>query len=130
MASLRAKAPVVLPSMLMCDFGRLADEVARLEDAGTQGLHMDVMDGHFVPNFTYGMPLIAAVRKATRLAVDVHLMMSEPQKYLAQFRDAGADGLTIHIEAVPEPAETMETIRKLGMSAGLALNPPTPLAAI
>src|SRR4051794_14592238 len=116
--------------MLMCDFGRIADEVAKLEAAGAQALHMDVMDGHFVPNITYGMPVIAAVRKVTRLAIDVHLMISEPQKYLSQLRDAGSDGLTFHIEAVPDASPLLEKIRSLGMSAGLALNPPTPLSAI
>ncbi len=116
--------------MLMCDFGRLADEVAKLEAAGAQALHLDVMDGQFVQNITYGMPIIAAVRKATRLPVDVHLMISNPQNYLRQFRDAGADGCTIHIEAVPDALPVLDEIRSLGMSAGLALNPPTPLSAI
>ena len=120
----------MLPSLLLCDFARLADEVARLEDAGVEALHLDVMDGHFVPNLTYGPPIVAAVRSCTDLPLDVHLMISNPGDYLDEFRDAGADSLTIHIEAVPEPGRVLDRIRALGAISGLALNPPTPLSAV
>ncbi len=127
---LRAGAPVVLPSLLLCDFGNLEREVRRLEAAGVRGLHLDVMDGHFVPNLTYGMPFVATFRKLTDLPLDVHLMISEPEKYIEQFRDAGADSLTIHIEAVPDPAQILQQIRSLGAAAGLAVNPGTPVEAV
>ena len=129
-AKLGTRANVVLPSLLLCDFGHLADEVARLEAAGVQGFHLDVMDGHFVPNFTYGMTIVEAVRKATDLPLDVHLMIDSPGKYLESFRAAGSDQITIHIEAVADPRPLLEEIRALGAAAGLALNPPTPLADI
>ena len=128
--SLRTRAPAVLPSLLMCDFGRLAEEVARLEEAGVAALHLDVMDGHFVPNLSYGLPLVEAFRRMTKLPLDVHLMISNPGDYLARYRDAGADIMTIHVEAAPQPRPLLEKIRDLGAGAGLALNPPTPLSAI
>lgn len=128
--TLRHSAPAVLPSLLQCDFGNLAREVQRLEEAGVKGLHLDVMDGHFVPNFTYGMPIIRALRRLTDLPLDAHLMMSNPQDYLEAFRDAGADLLTIHVEAVDDPRVVLDKIRQLGMGAGIALNPDTPLAQI
>ena len=122
---LRTAGPVVLPSLLLCDFGNLEREVRRLEEAGVQGLHLDVMDGHFVPNLTYGMPLVAALRKLTSLPLDVHLMISSPSRYVSQFIDAGADILTIHAE-VDEPLEvTLKSIRLAGVGAGLAINPST-----
>src|SRR5687767_13571139 len=130
MSALRQAGPAVLPSLLLCDFSRLADEVARLEDAGVEALHLDVMDGHFVPNLTYGPPIVAAVRSCTNLPLDVHLMISNPGDYVEEFRDAGADCLTIHIEAVPDPLPVLDRIRTLGVSPGLALNPPTPLSAV
>jgi len=131
LAKLRvAAAPVVLPSLLKCDFGHLADQLAMLEQGGAQALHLDVMDGHFVPNLTYGFPLVEAMRKATRLPLELHLMIENPGQYLSRYRDAGADGMTIHIEAVPDPSETLGEIRDLGAAAGLALNPPTPVSAI
>jgi ribulose-phosphate 3-epimerase len=129
-ARLRAAAPAVLPSLLLCDFGNLEREVERLEEAGVRALHLDVMDGHFVPNFTYGMTIVEAVRRASGLPLDVHLMIEQPQRYIRQFCDAGADVLTIHIEAVPDPRPVLEEIRSLGALAGLALNPPTALSAI
>lgn len=130
LARLNASAPAVLPSMLQCDFGNLEREVHLLEEAGVPGLHLDVMDGQFVPNFTYGMTIVSAVRKLTTLPLDVHLMMVEPDRYLTQFRDAGADTLTIHVEASRDPAGDLGQIRELGMAAGLTLNPSTPLSAI
>jgi ribulose-phosphate 3-epimerase len=122
--------PVVLPSLLLCDFGHLADEIARLEAAGVRGLHLDVMDGHFVPNLTYG-PLVAdAVRKCTDLPLEVHMMISNPADYIRQFCDAGSDHLTFHIEAVADPRPVLDAIHDAGCTAGLAFNPPTPISAI
>jgi ribulose-phosphate 3-epimerase len=127
---LRKAAPGVLPSLLLCDFGNLEREVRRLEEAGAPALHLDVMDGHFVPNLTYGMPIVETVRRLTRLPVDVHLMIASPERYLSQFYDAGADVITIHREAVDDPRPVLEDIRNLGAGAGLALNPATPLEEI
>lgn len=128
--TLQAAAPVVLPSLLLCDFGNLEREIGKLEEAGVKALHLDVMDGVFVPNFTYGMTIVEAVRKLTDLPLGVHLMMQSPEKYLERFRDAGADILTFHVEAVDDPRPVLEEIRKLGLGAGLAINPPTPFAKV
>jgi ribulose-phosphate 3-epimerase len=127
---LREAAPVVLPSLLLCDFGNLEREIRTLEVAGVRALHLDVMDGNFVPNLTYGMPIVEACRRLTDLPIDVHLMISNPQNYVHQFYDAGADNLTIHVEAVPDPRPVLEQIRSLGAGAGLALNPATPLSDV
>lgn len=121
---------MVLPSLLLCDFGNLEREVRRLEDAGIKALHLDVMDGHFVPNLTYGMPIVAALRKLTPLPLDVHLMIAEPAKYVKQFIDAGADCLTIHVEVEQDLELTLESIRSGGVGAGIALNPVTPLKVV
>ena len=129
-ATLRAAAPAVLPSLLLCDFGNLAWEVERVEAAGVAALHLDVMDGHFVPNLTYGLPIVEAVRRASDLPVDVHLMIERPGDYLKLFRSAGADVLTIHAEAVDDPRPLLDEIRALGALAGLAINPTTPLSAV
>ena len=94
------------------------------------GLHLDVMDGHFVPNFTYGMPIVAAVRRLTELPLDVHLMIARPEQYVAEFYEAGADILTVHVEATRDPPQLLSQIRALGASAGIALNPGTPLATL
>jgi ribulose-phosphate 3-epimerase len=125
--SLRRAAPGILPSLLLCDFGNLQAEVARLEEAGVPALHLDVMDGVFVPNLTYGMPIVEALRRLTDLPLDVHLMISDPARYLPAFRDAGADLVTFHVEAVRDPRQVLEGARELGLGAGLALNPLTPL---
>ena len=130
LAELRASAPAILPSLLRCDFGNLAREVARLEEAGVGGLHLDVMDGNFVPNLTYGMPIVEGIRGLTELPLDVHLMIDQPQRYARQFFEAGADIITFHVEAVGEPRELLEQIRGWGAGAGLALNPSTPLARL
>ena len=116
--------------MLMCDFGHLADEVTRLEDAGTQAFHLDVMDGHFVPNLTYGLTIVEAVRKCTELPIDAHLMIGNPAEYVERYVDAGADSVTIHIEAIDDPTSVLMNIRSRGAAAGLALNPPTPIESI
>jgi len=130
LAELHSAVPLVAPSLLACDFGNLRAEIGRLEEAGAAILHLDVMDGHFVPNLSIGLPIVEAVRRATDLPLDVHLMISEPAGYLKQFRQAGADLITIHIEAVPQPSELLERIRCLGAGAGLSLNPPTPVKRI
>lgn len=127
MSQLRDRAPVILPSLLLCDFGNLEREVRRLEDGGARALHLDVMDGHFVPNFTYGMPIVEAFRKLTELPLDVHLMVTEPTRYLKAFREAGADLITVHAEAVESPGDVLREIRSLGACSGLAINPATPI---
>jgi ribulose-phosphate 3-epimerase len=129
-SQLRSQRPAILASILASDFGRLRDEIEAAEAAGVAAIHVDVMDGHFVPNISFGIPILEAVRRTTDLPVDVHLMISNPAKYVDAFRKAGADNITIHIEAVPEPRPLLEKIRSLGAGAGLAFNPPTPLAAI
>jgi ribulose-phosphate 3-epimerase len=108
----------------------LEREVREVEAASVPALHLDVMDGHFVPNLSIGVPIVEAVRRITELPLDVHLMISEPAKYIEPFRKAGADSMTIHVEAVADPRPLLDRIRSLGAMAGLALNPPTPLSAI
>jgi ribulose-phosphate 3-epimerase len=129
-AELREGPPVVLPSLLLCDFGNLASEVRAVEAAGARALHLDVMDGVFVPNITYGMPIVEAVRRVTDLPLDVHLMISRPSDHIDAFIDAGASVLTIHAEAVDDPRPLLEHIRSRDAVAGLAVNPPTPLEGI
>jgi ribulose-phosphate 3-epimerase len=130
LSELRSASPAINPSLLLCDFANLADEIRRMEQAGMPVLHLDVMDGRFVPNITYGMTIVRAVRQATELPIDVHLMIVEPQDYVQQFCDAGADIVTIHAEAVDDPRPVLETIRGCGRLAGLAINPATTLASI
>ena len=130
--AIRSAAPAILPSLLRCDFGNLKEELEKLAVAGAEVLHLDVMDGHFVPNLTYGMPIIEGLRRHTRMPLDVHLMISDPLEYAKPMVDAGADLLTFHIEAVPsrDAAETAERIRELGVGVGVALNPETPLSTL
>jgi ribulose-phosphate 3-epimerase len=116
----------IAPSILSADFAALGDEIARVEAAGADQLHVDVMDGRFVPNITIGPVVVAAIRKRTRLPLDVHLMIVEPERYLADFARAGADMLTVHAEACPHLQRTLVQIRELGAKAGVALNPGTP----
>ncbi len=128
--AIRAAAPAVLPSLLMCDFGDLKGEVSRLADAGAKVLHLDVMDGQFVSNLTYGMPIVAGLRRHTDMPLDVHLMISDPLKYAQPMVDAGADMLTFHVEAVPDAVETAGRIRDMGVAVGIALNPETAIETI
>lgn len=127
---LRGKGPLILPSMLICDFTNLEREVRELEDAGVEGFHLDVMDGSFVPNMTYGMPIVEAFRRLTDLPLDVHLMIDQPQKYVDQFCDAGADIVTFHIEATDDPEPIIQTLKRKKVGVGIALNPMTPVSRI
>lgn len=117
----------VAPSILSADFAYLGDALQRLEAAGADWIHVDVMDGMFVPNLTLGPPIIQALRRYSRLPFDVHLMIEKPERYLADFRDAGADVLTVHAEACPHLHRTLTEIRRLGAKAGVSLNPSTPV---
>ena len=129
-SSLRDVSPTILPSLLMCDFGNLAAEIETLEEAGVAALHLDVMDGVYVPNFTYGMTIVSAIRKLTELPLDVHLMMVSPEKYISQFVEAGADLITFHVETVDDPSAVVKQIHDLGVAAGVAINLETPVSAI
>jgi ribulose-phosphate 3-epimerase len=120
----------IAPSILSADFARLADEVARVESGGADLLHVDVMDGHFVPNITIGPPVVAALKRVTNLPLDVHLMISDPDRYLEAFVDAGAALVTVHVEVLPHLHRTLTRIRELGAKAGAAINPSTPVSAV
>ena len=122
--------PIIAPSMLKCDFGNLQHEVGCLAAAGSRVLHWDVMDGHFVPNLSYGAMLIERVRPLTEMLFDAHLMIAEPARYLNEYLKAGCDAITIHIEALPDPRDVLRRIREAGRLAGLALNPQTPLSTV
>ncbi|HEX7939421.1 MAG TPA: ribulose-phosphate 3-epimerase [Gemmatimonadaceae bacterium] len=120
----------IAPSLLSANFARLADEVAMCEAGGADWLHIDVMDGRFVPNLTFGAKVIQTVRKLTKLPLDVHLMVVEPENYLDEFAAAGANTLTIHVEAAPHLQRQLARIRELGCAAGVALNPGTPVESV
>ncbi|MBA2479422.1 MAG: ribulose-phosphate 3-epimerase [Planctomycetes bacterium] len=120
-------AITVLPSLLSADFTRLGDEIARCEAAGARRLHVDVMDGHFVPNLTIGPFIVEAMRRCTKLPLDVHLMITDPVRYARDYRNAGADAITIHVEAVGprDMSKAIEAVRATGAQVGLAFNPDT-----
>lgn len=121
---------VIAPSILAADFTRLGDEVRGVEAAGATWIHVDVMDGHFVPNITMGPLVVAALRRVTRLPLDVHLMITSPERYLDAFAEAGADQLYVHVETCPHLHRTLQQIHQLGKRAGVVLNPATPVAAL
>lgn len=123
-------ARLIAPSILSADFGRLAEEIARVEEAGADLIHVDVMDGHFVPNFTIGPPIVAAIKKVARKPLDVHLMMTNPDQYIAEFADAGSAIITVHVETCPHLHRTIQSIKERGVKAGVTLNPATPLSAV
>ncbi len=120
----------IAPSILSADFAKLADEIAQVKSAGVSMVHLDVMDGHFVPNITFGPPVIARLRRYSDLVFDSHLMISAPAEYAERFVEAGADHITFHIEVVDEPERLIDKLHELGVSAGVCLNPETPVEAI
>jgi len=120
----------IAPSILDADFARLADEIATIESAGVKMVHLDVMDGHFVPNITVGPPVIAKLRACSNLVVDSHLMISEPAKYAEQFVEAGVNHITFHIETDCQPQKLIDRLHKLGATVGICLNPETPVETI
>jgi ribulose-phosphate 3-epimerase len=120
----------IAPSILSADFGRLAEEIRMCEEGGADFIHLDVMDGRFVPNITFGEKVIASARKATKLPLDVHMMVLEPENYFESFAAAGATGMTIHVEAAPHLQRQLSRIRELGCLAGAAVNPGTSLGGI
>src|SRR5690606_17342421 len=125
--------PVIVqlaPSILSADFGHLARDIAAAEAGGADLIHVDVMDGHFVPNITIGPPVVRAVKRATALPLDVHLMISDPDRYLEAFVNAGASMLSVHVEVLPHLHRTIGAIKALGAKAGVVLNPSTPVTAI
>ncbi len=130
MAVHQARRLTIAPSLLAADFGRLRDEVAAVEAAGADWLHLDVMDGHFVPNISFGPVVLAALRRHTRLPFDVHLMIQPVDAYLRAFAEAGADHISLHPEAGPHLHRSLQTIRALGKRAGVVLNPATPVETV
>lgn len=130
-ARMPATASVLIaPSILTANFGRLGDEIAALEAGGADWIHLDVMDGHFVPNISFGPEVVRTVRRLTGLPLDVHLMIAPADPYLAAFADAGADVITVHAEAGPHLHRSLQTVRALGKRAGVAINPATPEVAV
>jgi ribulose-phosphate 3-epimerase len=122
--------PIIAPSLLAADFLHLKEACEMLNESEAAWFHLDVMDGRFVPNISYGMPVISAIRKATTKVLDVHLMIEEPGKYAATFQEIGTDILTVHVEACPHLHRNLQQITSLGMKAGIALNPHTPISSI
>lgn len=120
----------IAPSILSADFARLADALRAIDEGGGDLVHVDVMDGHFVPNLTIGPPVVRSLRKATRLPLDCHLMIEQPQRYIDAFLDAGADMISVHVEADPHLHRALEQIRSGGAKAGIAINPATPAEAL
>ncbi|HVY93487.1 MAG TPA: ribulose-phosphate 3-epimerase [Bryobacteraceae bacterium] len=122
--------PHILPSLLASDFAHLADEIARVERGGVNMLHVDIMDGHFVPNFTLGPPVVECIRRITKSVLDVHLMITDPDKYAPLFIEAGADQVSVHYEAATHLDRTVRHIQSLGAKAGVVINPATPVSVL
>ncbi|MBN2539256.1 MAG: ribulose-phosphate 3-epimerase [Deltaproteobacteria bacterium] len=120
----------IAPSILSADFSRLGEEIRAVEDAGADLIHVDVMDGHFVPNITIGPPVVASIKKTARVPLDVHLMIDNPDRYIQNFADAGSDIITVHVEATAHLHRTVHLIREAGAKAGVSINPATPLVDI
>ncbi|MDP4221222.1 MAG: ribulose-phosphate 3-epimerase [Bacteroidota bacterium] len=128
---MQKRNPVIIaPSLLSANFARLEEDVRMLEKAGADWLHIDVMDGHFVPNITIGPLVVAALRKITKLPLDCHLMITEPDRYIPDFVKAGANIITVHVEACPHLHRTVQHIKSLGVKAGVTLNPATPVSSV
>ncbi|HEX7412449.1 MAG TPA: ribulose-phosphate 3-epimerase [Bacteroidia bacterium] len=121
---------IIAPSMLSADFANLRTEVELINQSKAQWFHLDVMDGVFVPNISFGFPVIKAIKKYAKKPLDVHLMIEQPERYIAEFKDAGADRLTVHYEASPHLHRTLQSIRAAGMKSGVALNPHTPVSVL
>ncbi|HEX9759956.1 MAG TPA: ribulose-phosphate 3-epimerase [Candidatus Acidoferrales bacterium] len=122
--------PQIAPSILAANFARLGEEIRAVEQGGAQLLHVDVMDGHFVPNISIGVPVVSSLRKATALPLDVHLMIEEPERYIEAFAEAGADLISVHVEATPHLHRALGMIRERGLRAGAVVNPATPVGAL
>lgn len=120
----------IAPSILAADFSKLGEEIKEVEKAGADLIHVDVMDGHFVPNITFGPPVVSAIRPLTKLPLDVHLMIQHPDAYIEQFANAGADYITVHVEACPHLHRTLQFIRSFDVKSGVVLNPHTPVESI
>ncbi|MEW5799611.1 MAG: ribulose-phosphate 3-epimerase [Bacteroidota bacterium] len=127
---MKSDRTILLPSILSANFAHLEEDIRRVESAGARMLHIDIMDGHFVPNISFGPSMVKTVNSFCSLPLDVHLMIENPDKYLETFRNAGADILTVHIEVCPDIFRTVSAIKDLGMKAGVGLNPATPLTTI
>jgi ribulose-phosphate 3-epimerase len=121
---------LISPSILAADFGNLQRDIELINNSEADWIHVDVMDGEFVPNISFGFPVISAVKKHAKKPLDVHLMIVEPERYLKAFKDAGADGMTVHLEACPHLHRTIQVIKELGCRAGVAINPHTPVSAL
>ena len=121
---------ILAPSVLSADFSRLAEQIQKVEEAGADWLHLDVMDGNFVPNISFGQPVVRAIRAVTSLPLDVHLMIEKPERYLTQFKHAGANLITVHFEACTHIHRTIQEIKSLGCQVGVAINPGTPITVL